>query len=187
MDMERHQVNPMGAKGPAAQQAPSRERYTGPEPVFGEGFDGIGGAARIEAAGRHSARGRCPISRERPHSPPRRPAHAGLIRGCCRAPAHAFTRCVAWLDRSRAWEMQRDRSAEVAQAAAGSKRNKKVPRGSSDARPRAVSRARRRMVLRTTALPQCLPIAYPNWGYTPPSWSSAATKLARTGPQLARD
>ena len=52
--------------------------------------------------------------------------------------------------------------------------------------PRADSRMRRRSELRTTALPQCFPIAYPTWGYTPGSPGSAGTKVARTGPQLAR-
>jgi hypothetical protein len=51
---------------------------------------------------------------------------------------------------------------------------------------RADSRIRRRRELRTTALPQCFPIAYPTWGYIPSVPGSAGTNVARTGPQLAR-
>jgi hypothetical protein len=52
--------------------------------------------------------------------------------------------------------------------------------------PRADSRMRRRSELRTTAFPQCFPIAYPTWGYTPGALGSAGTNVARTGPQCAR-
>jgi hypothetical protein len=36
-----------------------------------------------------------------------------------------------------------------------------------------------------TALPQCLPIAYPTWGYTPGAVGATGTKEALTGPELA--
>jgi len=61
-----------------------------------------------------------------------------------------------------------------------------VPRGRESATLRADSLIRRRSELRTTALPQCFPIAYPTWGYMPWVPGSTGTKLARTGPQLAR-
>jgi hypothetical protein len=61
-----------------------------------------------------------------------------------------------------------------------------MPRGSSFAMLRADSRMRRRRELRTTAFPQCFPIAYPTWGYTPSTPGATGVKTARTGPLVAR-
>jgi hypothetical protein len=59
--------------------------------------------------------------------------------------------------------------------------------GQVSAVARADSRMRRRNELRTTALPQAFPIAYPTWGNIPSAAESTGTKVARTGPQLARE
>lgn len=61
-----------------------------------------------------------------------------------------------------------------------------MPRGRESATLRADSRIRRRSEFRTTALPQFFPIANPTWGYSPWAPGSTGTKVARTGPQLAR-
>ena len=70
VDSERGPGSPVGPEGPAAHQAPGRQRQTGPEAVFGEGFDGVGGAARIEAAGRDPARGRALVGGDQGHRHP---------------------------------------------------------------------------------------------------------------------
>jgi len=168
----------MRPERPATDEAPGREREPTPEPVISEGLGGVLRAARVEAAGRNPSGCRSLIGLYHPDRGPHRPAHhIFAVHGCTCADAAArwSARCTSATNAS-------GRSL----AAAGSTRSRYAPRGRVGAIARADSRMRRRSELRTTAWPQCFPIAYPTWGYTPGESGPTGTKAARTGPQLAR-
>jgi hypothetical protein len=176
----RHQVNSVRAEGAAAHQAGGRESEAAPEPVLGKRLNGVVGAAWVEATWGDAARGRPLIQRHQAHGSAPAPAQSAFGWTHARRP-------LDWPARSSACCTCSDSSPRSLRAAAGSTRRRYVPRGSVVATARADSRRRRRSVLRTTALPQCFPIAYPTWGYIPWVRGSAGTKVARTGPQLDRN
>ncbi len=172
------QVHAVGAEGPTTQEPASGQGEAPPEPVGGERLNGIVGAARVEPAGGHAPRCSALIGREERHGHADRSAQGG------NRPAHALTALRP--ARASAPTTSARNSAGASSAAPGSSRTKYDPRGRRWASDRTTARARRRSEFRTTAPPQRRPIAYPTWGNTPGSLSSAGTKAALTGPQAPR-
>src|ERR1700733_9459535 len=178
VDPDRHQIHAVRPEGATAQQASGAQGQAAPETVDREGFYRVGGAARIEAAGRDPAGGRTLVGGHQGHRHPDGEAPRGV--GAAHAgtwACPAFTRAVATSSRN---------TEGASSAAAGSSHTRYVPRARVGAADRTTSRARRRSELRTTAPPQRRPIAYATCGNTPGSPISARTNVARTGPLAPR-
>ena len=178
VDRQRHQINPVRTEGPAADEPSRREGESAPEAVLSEGIDRVVRAARVETTRGHAARSRGLVRLYDPDGSPHGSTETALA-AHGRTGADWDARCIARCTSAA-------NVARLVRAAVGSTRRRYVPRGRVAAIARADSRIRRRREFRTTAFPQCFPIAYPTCGYTPGESGATGTKVARTGPQLAR-